>query len=74
MCSLNYIMNFEELINNWNTIDKSSFTENIELEYSKDDPLFIKLKFIAEQNNIELSEFISAIIYDWYLKETKSKE
>jgi hypothetical protein len=67
-------MNIKELIDNWQKLDKTSFTENIELEYDDDDPVYVRLKAMAEENNVEFSEFISALIYDWYLKDTESKK
>lgn len=67
-------MNIKEILGMWEKLDKTSFTESIEIEFDDDDPVYVRLKDLAEENNVEFSEFISALIYDWYLKDTKDKE
>ena len=54
-------------------MDKSSFTESIELEYKEDDPLYLKMKQLAEENDMELSEFINMMLYTW-IKEDMEKQ
>jgi hypothetical protein len=66
-------MNIQEIIDNWNKMDKSSFTESIELEYKEDDPLYLKMKQLAEENDMELSEFINMMLYTW-IKEDMEKQ
>lgn len=66
-------MNIQEIKDNWLKMDKSSFTESIELEYKEDDPLYLKMKQLAEEYDMELSEFINMMLYTW-VKEDMEKQ
>lgn len=67
-------MNLQEIKDNWENLDKSSFTENIEIEYDDDDPVFLQLKSLAEEANMDLSEFLSALLFDWFKNEIVNEE
>ena len=58
-------MNIQEMKENWLKLDKSTFTESIELEYKEDDPLYLKMKQLAEENEMEVSELINMLLYGW---------
>ena len=57
-------MNIKEIKDNWNKLDKSSFTESIELEYKTDDPIYLRMQQLAEENEMETSEFINMMLYE----------
>lgn len=67
-------MNIKEIKDNWLKMDKSSFTESIELEYKEDDPLYLKMKQLAEENEMELSEFINMMLYTWVKEDIEKSE
>lgn len=67
-------MNIKEIKDNWLKMDKSSFTESIELEYKEDDPLYLKMKQLAEENEMELSEFINMMLYTWVKEDMEKSE
>jgi hypothetical protein len=67
-------MNIKEIKDNWLKMDKSSFTESIELEYQEDDPLYLKMKQLAEENEMETSEFINMMLYTWIKEDMEKSE
>lgn len=64
--------NLLRIKNEWDQMDKSNFSEKLELEYDENDPLFIKLKTMAEEIEMPIDEFISALIYERYKNELES--
>ena len=66
-------MNIQEIKDNWLKMDKSSFTESIELEYKTDDPIYIKMQNWAEEYEMDTLEFINMMLYEWIKQELEEK-